>query len=101
MKVSEKVSLGGEGGEGEADEGDAAEVGGGQGEQAKKQLHCSHLLWSNLCFQPRNWAGLCSFSDSFESLLCFGQNFRLWSEPPDFLVLLLLSHVFSLMLFDE
>ena len=54
VEKSEKVSLGGEGAEGEADEGNAAQVGGGQGEQAKKQLHCSHLLWSNLCFQPMN-----------------------------------------------
>ena len=44
VKECEEVSVGGEGGEEEADEGDAAEVGGGQGEQAKKQLHCSHLL---------------------------------------------------------
>ena len=36
VKVSEQGSLVGEGGEEEADEGDAAEVGGGQGEQAKK-----------------------------------------------------------------
>ena len=55
VKESEEVSVGGEGGEEEADEGDAAEVGGGQGEQAEKQLHCSsHLLSSNLCFQPRS-----------------------------------------------
>ena len=54
VKVSEKGSLGGEGGEEEADEGDAAEVRGGQAEQAKKRLHCSHLLlWSNLCLQPQ------------------------------------------------
>ena len=49
VKESEEVSLVGEGGHEEADEGDAAEVGGGQGEQAKKQLHCSHI-WSNLSF---------------------------------------------------
>ena len=54
VKESEEGSLGGEGGEEEADEGDAADVGVGQGEQTKKQLHCSHLLWSNLCFQKRN-----------------------------------------------
>ena len=36
VKVSEKGSLGGEGGEEEADEGDAARVGDGQGEQAEK-----------------------------------------------------------------
>ena len=36
VKESEQVSVGGEGGEEEADEGDAAEVGGGQGEKAKK-----------------------------------------------------------------
>ena len=46
VKKDYEVSLSGEGGEGEADEGDAAEVGGGQGEQAKKQLHCSHPLSS-------------------------------------------------------
>ena len=36
VKVSDKGSLGGEGGEEEADEGDAARVGDGQGEQAEK-----------------------------------------------------------------
>ena len=41
------------------------------------------------------------FLSLVESLLSFGQSSRLWSEPPDFLVLLLLSHVFSLVLFDE
>ena len=53
MKVSEKVSLGGEGVEGEADEGDAAGVRGGQGEQAKKQIYCSHLK-SSLVFSGVN-----------------------------------------------
>ena len=53
-KVCQQCSVGGEGGHEEADEGDAAEVGGEQGEQVKKQLRCRHLLWSNLCFQPRN-----------------------------------------------
>ena len=38
--------FGGEGGEEEADEGDAAEVGGGQAEHEKKQPHCSHPLSS-------------------------------------------------------
>ena len=36
VKEGEESSVGGEGGEEEADEGDAAEVGGGQREQAKK-----------------------------------------------------------------
>ena len=41
VKECEEVSVGGEGGEEEADEGDAAEVGGGQGEKAKNHLHHS------------------------------------------------------------
>ena len=39
VKEGEEISLGGEGGHEEANEGDAARVGDGQGEQAKKQLH--------------------------------------------------------------
>ena len=41
VKESKKVSLGGEGGHEEADEGDAADVGGDHREQAEKQFHCS------------------------------------------------------------
>ena len=81
MKVSEKVSLGGEGVEREADEGDAAGVRGGQGEQAKKQIYWSSHRLSNSC----------------DSSVC--QSSQRWPEPPDFLILLLLSH--SLVLFDE
>ena len=52
VKESEKVSLGGEGGEEEADEGDAADVGGDHGEQAEEQLHYSShsLTYSNPSF---------------------------------------------------
>ena len=43
VKESEEVSLGGQGGDEEADEGDAADVVGGQEEQAEDQLHCNHI----------------------------------------------------------
>ena len=48
VKEGEEVSVGGEGGEEEADEGDAAEVGREHGEQAKKHLHCSSHLPNDL-----------------------------------------------------
>ena len=35
-------------------------------------------FWSNLCFQPRNWAGVCRFSDSCDSSVCFDQSSQLW-----------------------
>ena len=41
IKECEEVSVGREGGDEEADEGDAADVGGGQGEQAEKYRYCS------------------------------------------------------------
>ena len=43
LEKCEEVPLGGEGGQEEAVEGDAAGVGGGQQDQAENQLHCSHL----------------------------------------------------------
>ena len=73
VKVGEEVSVGGEGGEEEADEGDAAEVGGSRREQAKEQLYCSHPL-SYLIqsfFHPWNWAVFPRFSDSYDSSLQF------------------------------
>ena len=66
------------------------------GEQTKKQLHCSgHLLWSGteLVFPGFLTVVILQF------VLAKAIN---WPEPPDFLIILLLSpHDFSLLLFDE
>ena len=85
----------GEGGEEEADEGDAGEVGGGQGEQAEKQLHCSSHPPSYLLQSFYLVLGAVVINRGTELV------FELWPDHPDFLILFLLSHVFSLRLFDE
>ena len=78
VKEGEEVSLGGEGGEEEADEGDAAEVWGGQAEQAKKKLHCTHSLSSFLqsLFPTKELSSLVLLLLWFFSLF--------WPEHPDF-----------------
>ena len=46
-------------------------------ESRQRSNFTAAILWvllSNLCFQPRNWAGVCRFSDSCDSLVYFGQS---------------------------
>ena len=68
----------GEGGEEEADEDEAAEVGGSQGEQAKKYLRCrSHLqsYWVQSLFSTKD---LSRCSDCCSD--CSGLSCQLWQE---------------------
>ena len=44
VKEGEEVPLGGDGGPEEAGEGDAAEIGDGQGEEGEQAPHCTHHL---------------------------------------------------------
>ena len=50
VKGCDQVFLAGEGGQEEAEEGDAAEVGDGQGEQAEQNLPYCHLISSSSLF---------------------------------------------------